>query len=52
MGEDKIIKTIATSTVRETVAIANDLKIQKEDILSIFPYRDQVYLIYSCCNGR
>lgn len=46
MGEEKLINSLFGSTVREVVNKANELKLKKEDIISVFVLRDQIFLIY------
>lgn len=42
----KVIHCIFSPTVRGVVAQANELNIQKEDIVGTFVHQGQVYMIY------
>lgn len=44
--DGKIMLCIVGSNIRNIVNQANELKIQREDIVGMFTLREQVYLIY------
>lgn len=46
MGEEVYIKCLIGTSVREVINKANEIKITKEDIISVFPLKDQIYLVY------
>ena len=42
----KIMTAIDAPTIRQIVKIANELKLQREDIVGIFPLREGYIMIY------
>lgn len=44
--EEKVITVLIANNMRQLITKANDLKIPKEDIVGIFPYEKQIYLVY------
>lgn len=47
MGEKvKVMLTLTSKTIRELVTQVNEKQIQKEDIVSLLPIREQYVLVY------
>jgi len=46
MGEETYIRCLIGTSVREIINEANKMQITKDDIINIFPLKDQVYLVY------
>lgn len=47
MGEKvKVMLTLTSKTIRELVTQVNEKQIQKEDIVSLLPTREQYVLVY------
>lgn len=44
--EDKVIQCVVGQTVRSVLSQANELKIQKGEIIDMFVHDRQVYLVY------
>lgn len=44
--ENKKLDTIVKGSVRSVMAEANKMGLSKEDIVTIFPYEGQVFLVY------
>lgn len=47
MGEKvKVMLTLTSKTIRELIKQVNEKQIQKEDIVSLLPIREQYVLVY------
>lgn len=44
--EGKILTCVVGDTIRNVVKQANELNIEKEDIVSMFTLNGQIYLVY------
>lgn len=44
--EKKLITCIIGSTVREVIKQAQELEIEREDVVNMFPLGGQIYLIF------
>ena len=44
--ENKKLDTIVKGSVRSVMAEANKMGLSKEDIVTIFPYEGQIFLVY------
>lgn len=44
--DNKKLATIVKGTVKQAIAEANSMGLTKEEIVSIFPYEGQIFLIY------
>lgn len=44
--DNKKLATIVKGTVKQAITEANSMGLTREDIVSIFPYEGQIFLIY------